>query len=171
MMTKFETIINNHTTELQVDPEKNEYTIAGNRRKYSFESQLGGRRLLRIGRQLYKIDDVTVNPHLIEFTVNGRWCRVNVRDERDILLDEMGFQAAAEVSEGKLKAPMPGKLIELMVEKGDDVGRGDPVAILEAMKMENELKAPIEGTISSIDVSEGDSLEKNELILEIEARG
>ncbi|MBN2731197.1 MAG: acetyl-CoA carboxylase biotin carboxyl carrier protein subunit, partial [Balneolaceae bacterium] len=99
------------------------------------------------------------------------WCSVDVRDEQDLLMDEMGFKTAADIGEGQLKAPMPGKILEIMVEEGDEVELGDPVAILEAMKMENELKAPVSGVITSITAATNDSLEKNALILEIEASG
>jgi pyruvate carboxylase subunit B len=170
-MKTVETIIQNQTKEVQIDPDSREFIVGNNRQEYSFEQQSNGRRLLRVGHHLYKIDDVTIQPHEIEFTINGRWFHAKVRDERDMLLDEMGFKTAAEIGEGQLKAPMPGKIIELGVKEGDDVERGDPVAILEAMKMENELKAPIAGTVSSIDVAEGDSLEKNASILEIKVHG
>jgi pyruvate carboxylase subunit B len=170
-MDQFEITANHQTTSIQIDPDKHEFITGGESREYSLKQQASGRRLLRVGRHLYKIDDVNIQPQQIEFSINGRWFSVKVRDERDILLDEMGFKTASEIGEGRLNAPMPGKIIELMVDDGDEVERGDPVAILEAMKMENELKAPIAGSVSSIDVSEGDSLEKNAPILEITARG
>jgi biotin carboxyl carrier protein len=66
---------------------------------------------------------------------------------------------------------MPGKILELLSSEGDEVELGDPVAILEAMKMENELKAPCAGTIQSISVTTGASVEKNQILLEIEPRG
>jgi pyruvate carboxylase subunit B len=103
--------------------------------------------------------------------MDGRWCTVDVRDEQDLLLDKLGFKTAAEIGEGELNAPMPGKILEVMVQEGDQVELGDPVAILEAMKMENELKAPIAGTVTTIAVTKSESVEKNALILEIEASG
>jgi pyruvate carboxylase subunit B len=96
---------------------------------------------------------------------------VQVHDEQDLLMDKMGFKTAADIGEGQLKAPMPGKILEIMVQEGDEVELGEPVAILEAMKMENELKAPVAGVITSVNVTKNDSLEKNALILEIEASG
>ena len=66
---------------------------------------------------------------------------------------------------------MPGKILDILVKVGDAVFKGQPVAILEAMKMENELKSPIDGNVISIDVETGQSLEKNTPILEIEAVG
>ena len=170
-MNKFETTINDQSTDVSIDGEAGHFTINDEQRDYSFIVQDNGRRLLRIGHKLYQIDNVTVDNRTVEFTINGRWCRVDVRDERDLLLDEMGFKTAAEIGEGELKAPMPGKILEIMVEEGDEVELGDPVAILEAMKMENELKAPVAGVVTSVEASVNDSLEKNALILEIEASG
>jgi pyruvate carboxylase subunit B len=168
---KFETTVNDEATELHINPDDGEFSINDTDKSYSFRTQPGGRRLLRVGHKLYKIDNVEFEKQTVSFTLNGRWCTVDVRNEQDLLMDEMGFKTEAEIGEGELKAPMPGKILEIMVAEGDEVELGDPVAILEAMKMENELKAPVSGVIKSITAAENDSLEKNALILEIEARG
>lgn len=168
---KFETTINDNSRDIDIDPDTGIYSLGDDTTDYSFHTQANGRRLLRIGNNLYKIDNVNIDNRTVEFTINGRWCTVEVRDERDLLLDEMGFKTAAEIGEGELRAPMPGKILEIMVDEGDEVKIGDPVAILEAMKMENELKAPVAGVITAIKAQVNDSLEKNALILEIEASG
>lgn len=168
---KFEAVIDEETTRIELSAEKNEAVIEGERHPYSFKKQANGRRLLRIGTRLYKIDNVHYEKYTVEFTLNGNWCSVDVRDEQDLLLDRLGFKTAADIGEGQLNAPMPGKILELLVNEGDEVELGDPVAILEAMKMENELKAPVSGTVTSIMVTEGDSLEKNAEILEITTSG
>jgi pyruvate carboxylase subunit B len=124
-----------------------------------------------MGTKLYKIDNVEYDKHTVTFTLNGHWYEVDVRNEQDLLLDRLGFKRPGEIGEGELNAPMPGKILEVLVSEGDEVELGDPVAILEAMKMENELKAPVKGVVSSIAVQQGDSLEKDALILEIEASG
>lgn len=168
---KYEAAIDDDIIELNLTPEKEEAVINGHSRTYAFSKQANGRRLLRLGTKLYKIDNVKYDRHTVEFTLNGQWCRVDIRDEQELLLDKLGFKTTAELSEGRLNAPMPGKILEVMVQEGDKVTQGQPVAILEAMKMENELKAPVDGTIEEIAVKEGDSVEKNALILEIKAIG
>ena len=168
---KFEATVNEDPIELDLREEENEAQFEDTIYPYQFDRQTNGRYLLRIGSKLYKLDDVAIDKHTVTFTMNGQWCSVDVRNEQDLLLDRLGFKTAGEIGEGELNAPMPGKILEVLVEEGDEVELGDPVAILEAMKMENELKAPIKGVISSITASEGDSLEKNALILEIEASG
>ena len=168
---KFEAQIGDQVKEVDLDPEKQEFTLDGETRPYRFHRQPNGRYLLRTGTRLYQIDNVSFDNRKIEFTVDGTWCMAEVRDEQDLLLDEMGFKTLAEIGEGELNAPMPGKILEVMVEEGDEVELGQPVAILEAMKMENELTAPIAGTVTTLAVKGGDSVEKSALILEIEASG
>ena len=67
----------------------------------------------------------------------------------------------AATSQGSVQivAPMPGKILGVKAKAGDSVTKGQVIAILEAMKMENEIVAPQDGTIASIDTSEGASVE------------
>lgn len=167
---KFETQVNDQARELNFNFDQQTVEVEDRAYDFSFE-QKNGRHLLRIGTKLYKVDNVQYDKRTVEFTIGGQWCRVQVRDEQDLLLDRMGFKTAAELSEGQLNAPMPGKILELIVSEGDEVELGDPVAILEAMKMENELKAPTKGVVTNITVQVGESVEKNAKILEIEASG
>ncbi|NVD44737.1 acetyl-CoA carboxylase biotin carboxylase subunit [Qipengyuania atrilutea] len=67
-----------------------------------------------------------------------------------------------------LICPMPGLLVKLHVEKGEEVQPGQPLATVEAMKMENILRAEKAGTIAVINAGEGDSLAVDEVILELE---
>lgn len=168
---KFEAVINDETTELEILEDSGEVKFGEESRPYGFVKQANGRYLLRMGTKLYKINNVEYDKHTVTFTLNGNWHTVQVRNEQDLLLDRLGFKTAGEIGAGELNAPMPGKILEVLVSEGDEVEIGDPVAILEAMKMENELKAPIKGVISTIAVAKGDSLEKNARILEIEASG
>ena len=59
---------------------------------------------------------------------------------------------------------MPGLVIRLEVKVGDTVRQGDPVLILEAMKMENAIPAPVSGTIKAIYFGSGDSVTKDDLL-------
>ena len=62
---------------------------------------------------------------------------------------------------------MPGKVIKAMVAVGDAVEQGQPVLIIEAMKMENEVKAGREGVVTAIHVSAGQSVEADVVLMEI----
>ncbi|MCD6099562.1 MAG: biotin/lipoyl-binding protein [Candidatus Marinimicrobia bacterium] len=63
-----------------------------------------------------------------------------------------------------LTAPMPGKVIEVIAKRGSEVRLGDPVIILEAMKMKNEISAPVSGTIKEIRVKEGENVDSGDII-------
>ena len=167
---KYETIIDELSRQLKLDPDRQQVEVDGRNYPYSFELH-NGRYLLRIGTVLHVIDNVRHEGSTVEFTLDGTWYEAEVRDERDLLLDRLGFDRASDAGKGRLNAPMPGKILELMVGEGDQVELGTPVAILEAMKMENELKAPAAGVVTAVAVTTGDSVEKNALILEIESSG
>jgi glutaconyl-CoA/methylmalonyl-CoA decarboxylase subunit gamma len=65
-------------------------------------------------------------------------------------------------------APMPGKIIELLVEESAHVKEGEAILILEAMKMQNEILAQVAGKIRKINVKPGDSVTKDDVLMEIE---
>ncbi len=73
-----------------------------------------------------------------------------------------------EAEAGAVLAIMPGKIIRVMVEPGQKVAEGDPVCVLEAMKMENELHAHQSGTVRAVHVKPGDDVEKDQVLVEIE---
>lgn len=71
--------------------------------------------------------------------------------------------------EGDLVTHMPGLVVKISVKKGDKVKKGEPVIVLEAMKMENEIRSSMDGTVKEIHVKEGESLNQGKLMMELEA--
>ena len=67
-----------------------------------------------------------------------------------------------------LICPMPGLLVALHVGEGDEVEEGQPLAVVEAMKMENILRAEKAGVVKSVQAEQGDSLAVDAIILELE---
>jgi len=65
-----------------------------------------------------------------------------------------------------IKAPMPGMVLNILVTEGQEVKKGDPLIVLEAMKMENILKSPTDGTIKKIAITKGIAVEKNQLLIQ-----
>jgi biotin carboxyl carrier protein len=65
-------------------------------------------------------------------------------------------------------APMPGKIVEVLMEEGAKVKEGESLLILEAMKMQNEIASPINGTIKKICVKSNDIVNKEDLLIEID---
>ena len=70
--------------------------------------------------------------------------------------------------DGRVKAPIPGQIVRVFVEPGRAVEPGEPLLVLEAMKMENEILAPRAGTVAAVNVAPGRGVALGELLLEIE---
>ena len=79
--------------------------------------------------------DTTNKEYLIK--VNGKKVEVNLRTKYDELLKELGMDSSAALRVGDLKAPMPGLVVNIPVEEGQSILKGDTLLVLEAMKMEN----------------------------------
>lgn len=71
-------------------------------------------------------------------------------------------------SDKKIVAPMPGKIVKVLVEPGQEVTKGQTAIIISAMKMESEYKTSMDGKIKNIMVKEGETVESNQLLIEIE---
>jgi pyruvate carboxylase subunit B len=167
---KFKVEFDEKSIDIDVDNEASTFQLGDTSGEFEFTKE-NGRYMLRKGTKLYRIDNVKVEDSNVEFSIDGSWYKASVKDEQQLLLDKLGFKSGAGGGEGKLDSPMPGKILDIMVKEGDEVSKGQPVAILEAMKMENELKSPIDGVIKKIEAEVGQSVEKKTPILEIEALG
>ena len=84
---------------------------------------------------------------------------VRVTDERRKLL--VGASSLAVTGTQELVAQMPGKIVKVLVEEGQEVERDQGLLVIEAMKMENELKSPIRGVVTQVSVAEGETVEAN----------
>lgn len=92
---------------------------------------------------------------------------VRVADERQMKLAGMRGDLDAAGGEILVKAPIPGLVVRVLVRTGDEVKAGQPIVILEAMKMENELRAMREGIIGDIRVKAGERVEQGTVMLSI----
>ena len=99
--------------------------------------------------------------------IDGRSAPIILKDEVALQLEAMGWENALDKRAGQILAQIPGLVTQIFHAVGDDVNEGDPLLIMEAMKMENELKAPISGKIQAIHVQPGQSVEKGMVILEL----
>jgi biotin carboxyl carrier protein len=104
---------------------------------------------------------------------NGSW-RVAVGQREfdlEVLTPSEAVEAASaarEVGPSRLTAPIPGKVVAVKVEPGEEVERGQALVVLEAMKMENELAADQAGKVAAIHVASGDTVEGGEILIELE---
>lgn len=102
----------------------------------------------------------------ITLKINGNKYDIALKDKFDLLLEKLGMDVAASAQMNDVKAPMPGLIFEIQVSEGDEVKKGDPIMILEAMKMENVIKADGDGVVKSVKVKKGDSVEKNQVLVQ-----
>lgn len=102
-----------------------------------------------------------------EVLLRGRLYQAEVQDEREKRLRSAGGTGAAEGGEFQLKAPMPGLVVAIPVEEGQEIKKGQVLLILESMKMQNELKAPRDGIIQRIKVKAGETVEQKQTLLSV----
>ncbi|MBZ0237213.1 MAG: 3-methylcrotonyl-CoA carboxylase, partial [Deltaproteobacteria bacterium] len=87
----------------------------------------------------------------------------------DLVLEPRFPDRKAEIAPGSLVAPMPGKVVKVLVGVGDRVEAGATLLILEAMKMEQPVKAAVAGTVSSLAVALGEQVEADQLLAVVSA--
>ncbi|MFE8069855.1 sodium-extruding oxaloacetate decarboxylase subunit alpha [Marinobacteraceae bacterium S3BR75-40.1] len=102
-------------------------------------------------------------------TVDGMPEEVSIESLAEFAKDESGGGKRAKASkEGHVTTSMPGNIVDVLVKEGDKVEAGDPVLIIEAMKMETEVKAPIGGEVTAVYIKKGDRVTPSEVLVEIE---
>ena len=102
----------------------------------------------------------------IVLKINGQRVELQAKDRFDLLLERLGMSNAAVAKVNELKAPMPGLIVDIRVQPGQAVLKGDPLLVLEAMKMENILKAPADGTVASLKVHLRDNVQKGQVLVQ-----
>lgn len=100
--------------------------------------------------------------------VNNNTYEIEIQNELDALINEMGFEIGASKKVNNIKSPMPGLVLEINIKVGDEVKENQSLLILEAMKMENSISSPRDGIIKSITVKKGDAIDKGIVLIEFE---
>ncbi|HET7726499.1 MAG TPA: biotin/lipoyl-containing protein [Candidatus Limnocylindrales bacterium] len=106
--------------------------------------------------------------HLREVVVDGWRFELAVSDAGRAALRERATREQAGAAGGgplRVRAVIPGRVVAIAVAPGDLVTAGEPMLIIEAMKMQNELRAPRDGTIGEIAVTAGSTVERGDLLL------
>ncbi len=119
--------------------------------------------LLLEGRS-YEIDILRLEEGTVVL-VNGQPFRVELRREQAPAGTSHPEPPSAAATARAVIAPMPGKVLQLLVQAGDRVEAGEGVVVIEAMKMENELQAPVAGTIAEIRTDEGRTVAEGDVLV------
>jgi pyruvate carboxylase subunit B len=99
--------------------------------------------------------------------IDGWRFEAEALDERQRAIRDLGVAAAASSGPAPVVAPMPGLIVRVHVAVGDVVQAGQPVVVMEAMKMENELRATAAGTVERVAVEPGKVVEKGAVLVEL----
>ncbi len=119
---------------------------------------------LRIGNQAFEVKCERVAGDMHLWVGRARFA-VEVRDPRSL---RGRVRAVDDHGPKKLTAPMPGKIVRVLVSQGDGVEAGAGVLVVEAMKMQNEIKSPKKGTIQKILVGEGAAVNAGDVLAIVE---
>lgn len=104
-----------------------------------------------------------------EYTVYTRGAYRNVKIFNDEMLLHESLKSGSSMGDSdSLVSGMPGKIVEVFVEEGDEVTKDQPLLIMEAMKMENEMRASSDGKIKSVNVNPGDNVESGQTLISFE---
>ncbi len=124
--------------------------------------------LLKVNNKVYEIAVSQLSNETYSFLVNGYSYELSIRTKLQEKAIEILGKRKNDKKEKQIKAPMPGLVLQIKINIGDEIKVGDPLIVLEAMKMENEIRSQANGVIKEIFVKEGLSVEKNEILLNIE---
>lgn len=115
-----------------------------------------------------EITNADFNRKKYQVKVNNNTYNINIYNNLDLLINDLGFTNETTKHIDFIKAPMPGLILEINIEVGQEVSENSTLMILEAMKMENRITSPRDGIVKSISVNKGDAVEKNQLLIEFE---
>ncbi|MBP5364684.1 MAG: biotin/lipoyl-binding protein [Bacteroidales bacterium] len=156
----------NSTYEFQIN-NRYEYSTKGQKLKVEFIEEADGFLLISCEGVRYPVEIASVRQNEYEVLVNGVSYTFSIETpfslkRRQILAAQKPVNESEEIH-----APMPGKIVNVLVAAGQEVQPGDAILVLEAMKMQNTLTATSKGTISKIDVKIGQTVSKDDLLVEI----
>jgi biotin carboxyl carrier protein len=162
------------------------YALSSENRKFSFSLPL--KHTIRIGKRDYEVKLKADEKYGTYILWKNRKYPVEIVSSRqnryEILFNDISYTFTVEtpfslkrmkvlkskrgkVEKEYIKAPMPGKIIDVLVREGSNVLRGEPVVILEAMKMQNEILSPVNGVIVKVSARANTNVMKDDLLIEI----
>jgi glutaconyl-CoA/methylmalonyl-CoA decarboxylase subunit gamma len=162
------------------------YTLSSENRKFSFSLPL--KNTIKIGKREYEVKLKTDEKFGTYILWKNRKYPVEIKSSRqnkyEILFNDISYTFTVETpfslqrmkvlnsTKGKqekeiIKAPMPGKIIDVLVREGTTVLRGEPIMILEAMKMQNEILSTVNGLVEKVNVKPNSIVMKDDTLAEI----
>ncbi|MBX9448341.1 MAG: biotin/lipoyl-binding protein [Taibaiella sp.] len=166
----YQVTFNNNKT-IEADVQEGHALIADKSFPFDIQKQAdGGYSIITGDQKSYQLylTELDLKGKTAKVSINNHHYDISVKEPIDLLLSKMGINMAAHRKAESIKAPMPGLILKIMVEEGQSIKKGDPVLILEAMKMENVFKAPADATVKLIRIQQGMAVEKGAVLIELE---
>lgn len=164
---KYTAIIQGERIEIELNRSGNktiEAQIGG--RKYAFEAKVVEPGIYWLNWNNQSLE-IAVTPNLDGYVVSlaGQRMDVEILDGRTALRKaaQQDHAGAAEI-----RAPMPGKVVKLLVGEGSEVEANQGIVVMEAMKMQNEIKSPKKGVVKKLGVAEGAAVNSGDLLAMVE---
>jgi biotin carboxyl carrier protein len=122
------------------------------------------------GGKSYRAELVSADHKRKTFTIkiNGSKYHVQLADSYDQMVERLGLGVVTAKAAKDVMAPMPGLVLQIMIKSGEEVNEGQPLLILEAMKMENVIKATADGVVAQVEVNKGDAVDKGQMMIKME---
>ena len=167
--TVIKATVNEKEFELEIVSE-NQIILDSKEKELDMISLSDNKKHVIIDNKSYSIEYVSFNKEkkVASLKVNNKVYTVSLKDKYDLLLKELGMSNLTNKVVKEIKAPMPGLVVSIEVEKGQEIKAGDSVIVLEAMKMENVLKSPVDGKIKNIKAEKSTTVDKNAVLIEFE---
>ena len=163
----YHTLINETKYTVELDEKA---SVNGNLQNVDFSKVQKGSYLFNYNGRNINTDIVKIDyeSKQVVLRIEGKKYTIQIKEPVDIHLEKLGIQTLQAKKVNNLKAPMPGLVIKTLVNEGDHVKAGEPLLILEAMKMENIFKAAADVVIKSIKVTEKQAVEKGQELITFE---
>jgi biotin carboxyl carrier protein len=162
------------------------YTLSAEKKKFSFSLPLKNK--IRIGKRVYTVQLKSDEKFGTYILWKNRKYPVEIirsrQNKYEILFNDISYIFTVEtpfslqrmkvlnstkikVEKELIRAPMPGKIIDVLIREGSTVLRGEPLVILEAMKMQNEIQSPVNGTVIKVNAKANTNVMKEDVLVEI----
>jgi propionyl-CoA carboxylase alpha chain len=157
----------NNAFEFFID-ENDKYTYNSKELDFEIETTSDGFTAMTVNGVTYPVEIIAQHQNEYELLVNGVSYLFSIESPFSLQRKKLLTTLTGESSTIRLKAPMPGKILDVLVKTGDAVKVGDTLLILEAMKMQNAILASTKGIIKKVLVKKGDTTSKSDLLIELE---
>ncbi len=154
----------------EVNLEKNTIVLDGNQLDWDAQQVSNKEFSIIADGKVYNIfiDSINKAQKTVVLNVNGEVIESKIQEPIDQVLKNMGIDFSKTQKKEPIKAPMPGLILKVLVSAGQVLKKGEPVLILEAMKMENVFKAPADAVVKEIHVQAAQAVEKGQILITLE---